>query len=279
MSERHFEDSSLAENYEKYRLQYTDLGIEDNALTFLREELKEDPQSLAVDVGCGTGQFTVLLAPRFSKVIGVDCSSAQISVAKQKAIEGNLEYREGVAEHLPFLGDNSVDLVTTMGAMQYFDAPQFLAEVHRVLKPRGCLMIGIFDVTNLSLHADTEGKNSTVNERCTSLCREIVNVSIQQLGENAQKMFYTVDHPSPDYPEFQSFSKRALKHFNGVHEFEGFMKSFGGLRTYLQENPNSTMINDYKERLTEILGAVFSSPKTTPLAYAMDLKMSMYRKP
>lgn len=41
MSERHFEDSSLAENYEKYRLQYTDLGIEDNVLTFLREELKE----------------------------------------------------------------------------------------------------------------------------------------------------------------------------------------------------------------------------------------------
>lgn len=36
---------------------------------------------LAVDVGCGSGQGTVLLAPYFTKVVGTDVSPAQLEMA------------------------------------------------------------------------------------------------------------------------------------------------------------------------------------------------------
>lgn len=47
---------------------------------------------LAVDVGCGSGQSTHVLASRFEKVVGTDISKAQIEAAKQAAHPPNISY-------------------------------------------------------------------------------------------------------------------------------------------------------------------------------------------
>ena len=53
-------------------------------------------QGLAVDVGCGSGQSTNLLAPLFKRVVGLDVSESQIRVAEaQKSADlcPNVEFR------------------------------------------------------------------------------------------------------------------------------------------------------------------------------------------
>lgn len=48
---------------------------------------------LAVDVGCGSGQGTLLLAKHFASVVGTDVSPAQLEMAVQHAKEPNITYR------------------------------------------------------------------------------------------------------------------------------------------------------------------------------------------
>lgn len=51
------------------------------------------PLELAVDVGCGSGQGTVLLAKHFASVVGTDVSAAQVEMALQHAREPNITYK------------------------------------------------------------------------------------------------------------------------------------------------------------------------------------------
>lgn len=48
---------------------------------------------LAVDVGCGSGQGTVLLAPYFTQVLGLDVSPAQLEMALANGSPPNVTYK------------------------------------------------------------------------------------------------------------------------------------------------------------------------------------------
>lgn len=47
----------------------------------------------AVDIGCGTGQSTTILAPYFEKVTGYDVSESQIDCARNERPGLNIEYK------------------------------------------------------------------------------------------------------------------------------------------------------------------------------------------
>src|SRR5260370_5761117 len=66
--------------------------------------------STVVDLGCGTGRFTELLATHFdAEIIGIDPSGRMLDQARQKPIAGNVAFRQASADALP-LPDGSVDL-------------------------------------------------------------------------------------------------------------------------------------------------------------------------
>lgn len=88
--------------------------------------------SLAVDVGCGTGQLTRLLAAHFDRVIGTDPSADQIASAKGPE---NVEYAVAAAESLSVVADGSANLITAAQAAHWFDLPRFYAEVRRIAAP------------------------------------------------------------------------------------------------------------------------------------------------
>lgn len=86
---------------------------------------------LAVDVGCGNGQLTQLLAPYFNQVVGLDPSADQIANAVPNA---RIRYECAPAEQLP-LPDASASLVTAAQAAHWFDLPAFYREVRRIAVP------------------------------------------------------------------------------------------------------------------------------------------------
>lgn len=109
-----------------------------------------EPGDSVLDVGCGTGEVTLLTKVRAKegKVYGIDPAPQMIAVARRKAARKGLDidFRVGVIESLPF-PDSSIDVVTSSLMMHHL--PQDLkvhglAEIYRVLKPGGRLLIADF---------------------------------------------------------------------------------------------------------------------------------------
>lgn len=56
------------------------------------------PYHLALDVGCGSGQGTILLAPHFIQVVGTDVSPAMLAFAMASDHPPNIIYRSVCTE-------------------------------------------------------------------------------------------------------------------------------------------------------------------------------------
>lgn len=93
-----------------------------------------------LDFGCGSGENSLLLARRGAHVIGVDISTALLSLASRRlALNGlgdRAQFVVGSAHNLP-LPDASVDAVMGIAILHHVDLKKAAREVHRVLKPGG----------------------------------------------------------------------------------------------------------------------------------------------
>ena len=109
------------------------------------------PGEQVLDVGCGTGTLAREVARRVGRtghVAGIDPSAQQIAQARAQAARRNLpiDFQLGVIEQLPF-PDQTFDMVFSTLMMHHLPAPlkrQGLAEIARVLKPGGRLVIADF---------------------------------------------------------------------------------------------------------------------------------------
>jgi ubiquinone/menaquinone biosynthesis C-methylase UbiE len=94
------------------------------------------------DLGCGGGQVSSALAPFVARVIAVDASAAMLQAAKRR-LHGadNVELRRGELEALP-IDDARLDAATLMLVLHHVPEPErALAEVARVLKPGGRVLV------------------------------------------------------------------------------------------------------------------------------------------
>lgn len=98
-----------------------------------------------LDVACGTGVVTRLIAPQVGPtghVVGLDLNQDMLAQARALSLpEGAaVEWREGDASALPF-DVSTFDVVFCQLGFQYFpDRPQAAREMLRVLKPTGRLV-------------------------------------------------------------------------------------------------------------------------------------------
>ena len=110
----------------------------------------------ALDVGCGPGSLTLLLAGSVDHVVGIDADPAMIaqaSLAARRAGLENILWRRMRAEELPVdLG--CFDLVTFAQSLHWMDRQQVLTIVREMLRPGGrCVHV----------HATTHRGDSTVD--------------------------------------------------------------------------------------------------------------------
>lgn len=101
----------------------------------------------ALDVGCGTGNYTIELAKRGADVIGIDSSEEMLAWARIKAQKANIEtsFHAADAMNLPF-PDSTFDTVISNGLLCFLKEPEkALMEMRRVLKPGGRLVVGVLN--------------------------------------------------------------------------------------------------------------------------------------
>jgi ubiquinone/menaquinone biosynthesis C-methylase UbiE len=95
-----------------------------------------------LDLACGEGYGAALLARRAAAVLGVDVSAQAIDHAKREyANLANAEFKAGSCTAIP-AGDATMDVAVSFETLEHI-APQeeFMAELARVLKPDGVLVI------------------------------------------------------------------------------------------------------------------------------------------
>ncbi len=101
-----------------------------------------------LEVGCGSGRFSVLIAQKTSAAFFLDLTTGMLKVTRKKFASTSKEFRgiNASVYNIP-LPANSRDAVISINVFNHIDRPQdALREIHRVLKPGGKLLVNF---TNL----------------------------------------------------------------------------------------------------------------------------------
>lgn len=249
MAVRLFEGKDHAAAYLQYRVAPSDLIR--RIMNFI-DEKKPNQFNLAVDVGCGSGQGTILLAPYFTKVVGTDISPAQLEMALSNSNPTNVSYRECPAEDLPF-ASGEVDLVTAMTAAHWFDRQKFLQEVDRVLRPGGCVAL-------LSYTMDMELEYGDISNSMNDVCKEFYAALLPfrdpYLGSNSRKI-YTDMFDSCSYPD-KEWNECPIKRTVPLTGYIGMVQTFSSYQKLHKKDPAEA------ERLsTDIQNKFLSVMKTS----------------
>src|SRR5689334_12156293 len=101
------------------------------------------PQRRVVDVACGEGYGSALLAASAATVTGIDIDAATVAHAARQYGAANVRFAVGSAAALP-LPDASADVVVSFETIEHLPAeaqPRMLAEFARVLAPGGIIVL------------------------------------------------------------------------------------------------------------------------------------------
>jgi SAM-dependent methyltransferase len=95
-----------------------------------------------VEIGCGVGRLTRVIAQEVRRVIALDISERMLALARQGNLP-NADFRTAVGFTLPGIPDQSVDLALGYCVFQHLPShaalKSYLTEMHRVTKPGGLI--------------------------------------------------------------------------------------------------------------------------------------------
>ena len=140
-----FDSTAEAEDYRRWwasPLGETVFRIE---VATLERLLPLRPPARILDLGCGTGEFSIDLAARGFDVAGLDAARPMLDVARQEADRRGVHvtWIQGAMESLPF-GVGTLDGVLQIASLEFATDPgAALREVARVLRPGGVYVLGL----------------------------------------------------------------------------------------------------------------------------------------
>lgn len=130
-----FDWSKTSADYAKYR----DIYPPEFYDKIIRRNLCVSGQSI-LDLGTGTGVLPRNMYRYGAKWTGTDQSENQIEQAKLLSQGMNIDYYALSAENIDF-PDDSFDVITACQCFWYFDHPQIMPKLFRMLKPNGRIVI------------------------------------------------------------------------------------------------------------------------------------------
>jgi SAM-dependent methyltransferase len=136
-----------------------------------------------LDCGCGTGNNLRLLRP-YGRAMGIDLTFSGLAYARR---QGERLVARASALTLPFSAD-TFDLVTSFDVIYAFDdaqAAQALAEMHRVLRPGGHLVLNVAALPIL------RGNHSILGGEVQRYTRSSLRRHLRNAGFDVLRLTYT----------------------------------------------------------------------------------------
>jgi malonyl-CoA O-methyltransferase len=137
---------NIARNFSRYAHlydQYADVQMQ-TALGLV-ESIKGNNFSKILEIGCGTGNYTLLLRNRFgqARIKALDISEKMIGLARNKLKDRKVEFIVSDAEQIS-LGED-YDLITSNACFQWFvGLEEVLREYGKLLQKKGAIYFSIF---------------------------------------------------------------------------------------------------------------------------------------
>ena len=129
--------STVAQKYD----QVVDLQIGPTTRSMVRERVaKEGRLGKLAEFGCGTGFYTQVLVGKADSVVATDISPGMLALAKERIKAANVTFQveDCQATSLPA---EVFDTAFISLVIHFTDPAKTLAEMHRILKPGGTLII------------------------------------------------------------------------------------------------------------------------------------------
>ena len=133
-----YQEDDIAEEYDDKRFSGGGRYIDRREKEAVLDALAPLEDKRILEVACGTGRFTVMLADRGADIVGMDISEAMLEQGRRKAaatgVEGELSFMQGDAGRLPF-PDDHFDAVFAMRFFHLAPDPEgFIEEMRRVTR-------------------------------------------------------------------------------------------------------------------------------------------------
>lgn len=183
------------------------------------------PQSLAIDVGCGRGEWLELMAEQGFEVLGIDTNAAMVEQCRQKSLTAECD---DALERLAAMDEQSAAVVSGFHIAEHlpFDVLMSLMHhAHRVLRPGGLLILETPNPENLNVGLWTFYMDPTHRHPLPPLL-------MQFLGEEA------------------GFADNRILKLNGPARPEDGQPPLAGLAWSLSAHPDYALVAQ-KQRLPE----------------------------
>jgi len=168
-------------------------------IEFLKSHLK--PEGFFLDVACGTGRHTIPLSAAGYNMVGLDISLSLLKIGKQRSCTAQLI--RGDMRCLPFKAGAFMATISMDTAFGYLSSQredlQSLTELHRVLRPKGALVLDVFNPEQLTRKYGHRG--------FFWYLRWISLPSLLRV-RNRRMLFWI--YPWREYPSFYLLQKRSI---------------------------------------------------------------------
>ena len=95
-----------------------------------------------LDLACGEGYGSYLLARRAAAVVGIDIDKQTVKHARNKYLKSNLDFKVGSITDIPIEGNNVFDVVVCFEAIEHVEEHESLLKgVKRLLTPAGLFIV------------------------------------------------------------------------------------------------------------------------------------------
>ena len=188
-----------------------------------------------LDVGTGTGRFSIELAKKGAIVIGLDPSKSMIKLAKSKAVQAkvceNMNFVVADAHKLPFKNDSFNRSISINVLNHIQDYGKVIEEIARVLKQKGCFLANFPSIQSFYLPIAL-----FVNFRKRALFQNVysrwftlgeISSSLSRVGLTVQNVRGFVVLASPPFWKLSFLIAHIMKKVNALFS-SSLLKYFSG---------------------------------------------------
>lgn len=192
----------------------------------------------AWDVGCGNGQVTRDLAPRFTSVCATDISKKQLENAPAFP---NVTYTLCPA-HESHFADNSFDLITVGQALHWFRIPEFFTEAKRVGKPDAVIAVWGYSLLKI---------DTGIDELMTDFYTNKIGPYWDPERKLVDEQYQTIQFP---FAEIKAPSL-AFSFEWTLEEFAGYLTTWSSVQKYIKQH-DSNPVDDLIDQIRPTWGSL-----------------------